>query len=155
VAETRLNPTSIVKKLHGAFCRDEPRQALLQLAADLIHGTGAPYTSAYMYMLNEPGDMLELEAFAGRETEHTRIPVGRGLCGKAVREQRDLNVPNVSADGDYLACNLYTKSELIVLIRRHDEILGQIDIDSDVPNGFDESEEAALRAVADGLASLL
>jgi GAF domain-containing protein len=101
------------------------------------------------------GDQLELEAFAGRETEHTRIAVGVGVCGTAVAERQDQNVADVGAVGNYLACNLYTKSELVVLIRRGDHILGQIDIDSDVPHGFGEREHADVKAVADALAVLL
>ncbi len=155
VGEPVLKSEGIAKKLHGAFCRDVSRQELLQLAADLIQRSGAPYTSAYMYMLDDTKKMLHLEAYAGRETEHTDIPVGKGLCGRAVREGTDLNISDVTADSDYVACNLDTKSELIVLIRRHQEILGQIDIDSDVPNGFDAPEETALREVADALAALL
>jgi GAF domain-containing protein len=148
-----LKPEPIVKALHGAFCRDAPRQELLELAAIKMRAAGSPYTGVYMYMLH--GDMLELEAFDGRPTDHTRIPVGTGICGQAVAERRDLNIPDVSAADGYLACSIETKSELVVLIRRHDEILGQIDIDSDAPNGFDADEEAAVREVADALATLL
>ncbi len=155
MADPVLKSEGIAKKLHGAFCRDVSRQALLQLAADLVQRSGAPYTSAYMYMLDDAKQALHLEAYSGRETEHKDIPVGKGLCGRAVREKTDLNISDVTADSDYLACNLDTRSELIVLIRRHEEILGQIDIDSDVPSGFDATEETALREVADALASLL
>src|SRR3954471_7705654 len=115
--------------------------------------TGSPYTGVYMYMLH--GGMLELEAFDGRPTEHTRIPVGKGVCGRAVAEARDINVADVNQDASYLACSLETRSELVVLIRRGDEILGQIDVDSDVVNGFDAVEEASVRQLADALASLL
>lgn len=155
MADPVLKSEGIAKKLHSAFCRDVSRQELLQLAADLVRQSGAPYTSAYMYMLDDAKQALHLEAYSGRETEHTDIPVGKGLCGRAVRDNTDLNISDVTADSDYLACNLDTKSELIVLIRRHKEILGQIDIDSDVSDGFDETEEAALREVANALASLL
>ena len=116
---------------------------------------GSPYTSVYMYMVDASGEALALESHVGRATEHTNIPVGRGLCGKAITERRDLNIPDVKAESTYLACNLQTKSELIVLIRRHDEILGQIDIDSDVPDGFDGAEQAAVTEIADALAALL
>ncbi len=150
-----LRAEPIVKKLHAAFCRDVSRQDLLQLAASEIRKVGAPYASVYMFMLDDTGQTLILEAFDGRETEHVRIPIGRGLCGKAIVEQRDVNVSDVRAEKEYLACNLETQSELIVLIRRHSRILGQIDIDSDVADGFDRHEEAALREIADALASLL
>ncbi len=153
MAEAVLRADPIVKALHGAFCRDVPRAELLQLAATRIRAAGAPYTGVYMYMVH--GDMLRLEAHDGRPTDLVEIPVGSGMCGKAVAERRDLNVPDVSCADGYLACSVETKSELVVLIRRHDEILGEIDIDSDVPHGFDDAEVAAVREVADGLAALL
>jgi GAF domain-containing protein len=155
VGEAALKSEPIVKALHAAFCRDVGRTDLLKLAATRIRAAGPPYTSVYMYMLNENGDTLDLEAFDGRETEHTAIPVGKGLCGKAVTDETDLNIPDVTASPEYLACNLDTRSELIVLIRLHQEILGQIDIDSDVPDGFDSAEEAAVKEVADALATLV
>ncbi len=148
-----LDPTPIVAALRGAFARDAGRRALLQLAADRIRAAGPPYTSVYMYMLH--GSDLDLEAYAGRETEHTRIAVGQGVCGTAVATGRDQVVGDVGAVENYIACNLWTKSELVVLIRRGDLILGQIDVDSDAPDPFTEDEVAAVRAVADGLAVLL
>ena len=145
--------TKVVRALRAAHLHDEGRQALLTMACERIRAWGAPYTSVYAYMLH--GNELVLEAFAGRDTEHTRIPVGNGVCGTAVAEKRDQNVADVSVIGNYLACNLFTKSELVVLIRRGDHILGQIDIDSDVPNGFGEREHADVKEVADALAVLL
>jgi GAF domain-containing protein len=152
-ARTQSDPTGVVRALRAAHLHDAPRVDLLRMACERIQGWGGPYTSVYAYMLQ--GDQLELEAFAGRETEHTRIAVGVGVCGTAVAERHDQNVPDVGAVGNYLACNLYTKSELVVLIRRGDHILGQIDIDSDVPNGFGEREHVDVKAVADALAVLL
>jgi putative methionine-R-sulfoxide reductase with GAF domain len=148
-----LDGDKVVAALRGAFARDAGRQGLLQLAADRIQAAGAPYTSVYLYMLR--GDDLVLEAFAGRETEHTRIAVGQGVCGTAVSTGQDQNVPDVRAISNYLACNAWTRSELVVLIRRGATILGQIDIDSDEPDPFKAEEEGAVRKVADALAVLL
>ena len=148
-----LRSERIVAALRGAFARDAGRQELLQLAADRIQAAGAPYTSVYMYML--AGDDLVLEAHAGRETEHTRIAVGHGVCGTAVEQKADQNVPDVRAIDNYIACNTWTRSELVVLIRRGDLILGQIDVDSDVPDPFTLDEEAEVKQVADALAVLL
>jgi len=153
MADTVLNPEPIARALQGAFCGDASRQELLEFVATKIRAAGSPYSGVYMYMLH--GDELVLEAFDGRPTDHTRIPVGEGMCGRAVAERRDLNIPDVTQAEGYLSCSVETKSELVVLVRRHDEILGQIDIDSDVPNGFDEAEEQAVREVADALAALL
>lgn len=149
----RLEADRIVAALRGAFARNASRTELLQLAADRMRATGSPYTSVYLYMLH--GDELVLEAFAGRETDHTRIPVGKGVCGTAVAEGQDQVVPDVRAISNYLACNLDTRSELVALIRRGPLILGQIDVDSDALDPFTPEEHAAVRQVADALAVLL
>jgi GAF domain-containing protein len=148
-----LDADKVVAALRGAFTRDVGREPLLRLAAQRIRAAGTPYTSVYMYMLH--GGELVLEAYAGRETEHTRIPVGQGVCGTAVATGEDQNVPDVRAISNYIACNMWTRSELVVLIRRGSVILGQIDVDSDEPDPFTEEERAAVRRVADALAVLL
>jgi GAF domain-containing protein len=148
-----LDGDKIVAALRGGFTRDLGRQGLLELAAERIRAAGPPYTSVYLYMLH--GSELELEAKSGRDTDHTRIPVGKGVCGTAVATGQDQNVGDVRSIGNYLACNLETRSELVVLIRRGALILGQIDVDSDVPDPFSPAEEAEVRKVADALAVLL
>jgi L-methionine (R)-S-oxide reductase len=148
-----LDAEKVIASLRGAFARDGGRAELLRTAAEKIQAAGEPYTSVYLYMLH--GSELVLEAYAGRETDHTRIPVGQGVCGTAVATGEDQNVPDVRAISNYIACNVWTRSELVVLVRRGHVILGQIDIDSDVPDPFTPDEEAAVRRVADALAVLL
>ena len=148
-----LDSDRVVAALRGAFAREQGPQVLLRTAAEKIRAAGPPYTSVYLYMLH--GDELVLEAYAGRRTDHTRIPVGRGVCGTAVSSGEDQNVPDVRAVDNYIACNTWTRAELVVLIRRGNLILGQIDIDSDVPDPFTAEEEAAVKRVADALAILL
>src|ERR687886_2847154 len=129
-----LDAERVVAALRGAFARGAGRAGLLRTAAEKIRAAGPPYTSVYLYMLH--GDELVLEAHAGRDTEHTRIAVGHGVCGTAVATGQDQNVPDVRAVSNYIACNAWTRSELVVLIRRGNTILGQIDVDSDVPDPF-------------------
>ena len=148
-----LNADRVIAALRGAFAREVGRSELLRTAAEKIRAAGPPYTSVYLYMLH--GDELVLEAFAGRDTEHTRIPVGKGVCGIAVATRTDQNVPDVRAVGNYIACNAWTRSELVVLIRRGDRILGQIDVDSDQPDPFTPEEEAEVRRVAEAVGVLL
>jgi len=148
-----VNGDKIVAALRAAFTHDATAKELLQLAADRIQGSGPPYSSVYMYMLK--GDELELEAFAGRPTDHTTIAVGHGVCGTAVAESRDLNVPDVRAVSNYISCSIHTRSELVVLIRRGPLILGQVDVDSDAIDPFTDAEETEIRKIADALAVLL
>lgn len=101
------------------------------------------------------GKVLELGPYLGAETDHTRIPVGRGVCGTAVATGQDQNVPDVRALDNYLSCSLETRSELVVLIRnKKNKIVGQIDIDSHQSSAFAEQEETAVRKVAHELGEL-
>lgn len=100
-----------------------------------------------IYILRD--QMLELGPYIGAHTDHVRIPVGRGVCGRAVKENRDLNIPDVTKEDNYLACSLETKSELVCLIKNSmGQILGQIDIDSRTPSAFTAEIEAEVRKVA-------
>jgi GAF domain-containing protein len=101
------------------------------------------------------GKSLVLGPFIGSETEHQKIPVGTGVCGTAVAENRDMNVPDVTAVDNYLACNVETRSELVVLIRdSKGKVLGQIDIDSHLAGAFGADEEAQVKQVAQELGEL-
>ena len=77
-----------------------------------------------------PDNVLKLGPFIGAPTDHVFIAVGAGVCGSAVAERRNKNIPDVSKEENYLACSTATRSELVVLIRKGETIFGQIDIDS-------------------------
>lgn len=98
------------------------------------------------------GDTLILDAYVGDETDHTHIPVGRGVCGTAVAEDRDIVVEDVRLLDNYLACCLKTRSEIVVLIRQGDQVLGQIDIDGHRVGAFGDSDRAFLTELARVLA---
>ena len=80
----------VVRALRAAHLHDESHQVLLQLACDRIRSWGPPYTSVYAYMLH--GQELQLEAHAGRDTDHTRIPVGKGVCGTAAATRETMTI---------------------------------------------------------------
>jgi GAF domain-containing protein len=101
------------------------------------------------------GDALVLGPYVGPPTEHVRIPVGRGVCGTAVAEDRDQVVEDVTRVPNYLACSASTRSEIVVLIRAGGRVVGQFDLDSDRPGAFGEDDRCFLSMVAAALASLL
>ena len=94
------------------------------------------------------GNELVLGPFVGKPSPHTRIPLGRGICGAAAAEQATIVVDDVNADPRYLACSLETRSEIVVPIMRAGEVLGEIDIDSDRPAAFGPEDKALLESVA-------
>jgi L-methionine (R)-S-oxide reductase len=124
------------------------RLTVERLAAGIPH-----YTWVGIYLLE--GDELVLGPFVGAPSPHTRIPLGRGICGAAATERRTIVVDDVNADPRYLACSLETRSEIVVPILAGDRVLGEIDIDSDRLAAFGETDRARLEPIAAALAARL
>lgn len=126
-------------------------QAILIRAIERLHESDERFHWTGIYELF-PDNVLRLGPFIGAPTDHVFIAVGRGVCGTAVAEKRNVNVPDVSKVPNYLACSTATRSELVVLIRSDGRIYGQIDIDSHLLNAFDDEAVSRVQAVADWLA---
>jgi GAF domain-containing protein len=136
--------------LHALTQGNERGAELRRKAMTLLDALPA-YNWSGIYRLE--GDTLVLDEYVGAATDHTRIPVGRGVCGTAVAENRNQVIEDVRTLDNYLACSVQTRSEIVVLIR--DEagtILGQIDIDGHQVGAFDASDEALLKRMAEELA---
>src|ERR1017187_10222021 len=97
------------------FARTAPNLAALEgFAVEQIAGRLPAYDWVGFYWLDPcVPRMLELGAFVGAPTEHTRIPVSRGICGAAVALGETIIVDDVRADSPYLACSMETKSEIV------------------------------------------
>ncbi len=82
------------------------------------------------------GDELVLGPFQGLPA-CVRIPLGRGVCGTAAAENRTLVVPDVHAFPGHIACDIRSRSELVVpLCDRAGEVQGVLDIDSPQTDRF-------------------
>lgn len=98
------------------------------------------------------GATLALEGWNGEAaTEHTRIPIDRGICGRAAREGRTVIVDDVRTAPEYLSCFLETRSEIVVPIRSEGQVVGEIDIDGTSVGAYDESDRRFLERVAEKL----
>jgi L-methionine (R)-S-oxide reductase len=111
---------------------------LMQKMVRLLHERVLKYNWVGFYLL-EPGaqpPMLVLGAFEGAMTPHTRIPLNQGICGAAASSGQTVVVDDVSKDPRYLACSLETKSEIVVPVFVHGQVVGELDIDSHFPAAF-------------------
>ncbi len=97
------------------------------------------------------GEMLVLGPYVGAATEHQRIPVGQGVCGTAAAEGKNQVIADVRKLTNYLACSIETRSEIVVLLRRSGQVVGQIDADGHEVGAFDASDESLLSRVAERL----
>lgn len=73
------------------------------------------------------------------------IPFARGVCGAAARERRTQVVPDVDAFPGHIACASSTRSEIVVpVFDATGALVAVLDVDSDRPDAFDETDAAAL-----------
>ncbi len=126
--------------------------AVLQDLASGLKDAFPHYTGVYFYWMDGDNSLL-LRAFSGRPTEHVRIPIERGICGRAAREKRTVIVDDVQADSSYLACSLETKSEIVVPILKDGRVLGEIDIDGDDRAAYGEADRRFLEQLASLIAA--
>jgi L-methionine (R)-S-oxide reductase len=100
------------------------------------------YSWVGFYMLEDGAQppVLVLGHFQGAMTPHTRIHLNQGICGAAASSGKTVVVDDVSKDSRYLACSLETKSEIVVPIFVHGQVVGELDIDSHFPAAFGEDD---------------
>ena len=90
---------------------------------------------------------LKLAQFAGKPTEHTIIPFGKGICGQVAESNETFVVQDVTEQDNYISCGFDVKSEIVVPIFQEGKNIGQIDIDSNTPDPFSEADERFLEFV--------
>ena len=76
-----------------------------------------------------------------------RIPVGKGVCGTAVLEDRTQRVEDVHAFPGHIACDSRSRSEIVIPIHKDGIVVGVLDIDSPSLSRFDEQDAEDLRRV--------
>lgn len=148
-----MNGDQICRELNGKKQDGADFDELLVAAVRLVHESNRQFHWTGIYELL-PDDVLRLGPFVGAPTDHVLISVGSGVCGSAVSEGRNKNIPDVTKEPNYLACSSSTKSELVVLIRKQNKIFAQIDIDSHDFDAFNGRTVIDVQKVADWLADL-
>jgi GAF domain-containing protein len=127
--------------------------AAAQRAVELLHDRFPHYDWVGVYWVE--GSDLVLGPWVGPETtEHTRIPIGTGICGAAAASGTTEIVSDVSQDPRYLACFASTQSEIVVPIFDGGEVVGEIDVDGTDLDAFDETDARFLEEIAALLAPL-
>ena len=125
---------------------DLPDEVALRGVVEALAGAHPAWGWVGVYLL--VGDTLVLGPSVGPPTVHRRIPVGAGVCGTAVADDRNVVVDDVTELDNYLACSLGTRSEIVVLIRDQGDVVGQFDVDSDDLAAFGPADETLLGHLA-------
>ncbi|MBO4848920.1 MAG: GAF domain-containing protein [Clostridia bacterium] len=96
------------------------------------------------------GDKLVLGPFQGRPA-CIEIPLGRGVCGTAAKEDRTIVVPDVHEFPGHIACDCASVSEIVIPLHAHGRVVGVLDIDSPFPARFTEDDRQGLEKAARAL----
>lgn len=119
----------------------------LQNICNLLKKSILYYNWVGFYFKNGTKNELKLSAFAGKPTEHTIIPFGKGICGQVAVSNKNYVVQDVSEQDNYISCGFEVKSEIVVPIFVNGENIGQIDIDSHHSAPFTPEDEKFLEGI--------
>ena len=136
-------------EVEALVASDAPDEEVLNEVVRRVHEAHPLWDWSGIYLL--VGDTLVLGP-ATAPADHSRIGIGEGVCGTAVAEDKNQLVEDVREVENYLACSIHTRSEIVVLIRHEESIVGQFDIDSDTVGAFTSEDEALLEELAEVVA---
>jgi GAF domain-containing protein len=120
----------------------------LEKTSALLHSEISHYHWVGFYLLDAKENELVLGPFTGAPTDHTHIPVGKGICGQVAINMKTMVVQDVSKQENYLACSMDVKSEIVVPIFKNGLFVAEIDIDSHANAPFSKEDEQLLNAIA-------
>ena len=93
-------------------------------------------------------DELVLGPFQG-PVACTRIKLGRGVCGKAWESGEAIVVPDVEKFPGHIACSSFSKSEIVIPLKRSGQTIGVLDVDSEKLDQFNEVDTHYLQLILD------
>ena len=125
---------------------------LLTRTTELLKTEIPHYDWVGFYLLDTQLNLLVLGPFSGKPTEHTHIPVGKGVCGQVAEKKQTMIVQDVSEQSNYIACSMDVQSEIVVPILKNGVFVAEIDIDSHAYAPFSKEDEQLLSAIAQELA---
>jgi L-methionine (R)-S-oxide reductase len=144
-----LMDSTLATRTIEAIATAPDTDAAMTAAVGILAREVPTYNWVGIYLL--VGNELVLGPFVGAPSPHTRIPLGRGICGAAATQATTIIVDDVNSDSRYLECSLETQSEIVVPIIHGGVVLGEIDIDSHERAAFGPTDRDLLEQVASQL----
>ena len=136
----------VLDRVRAALAKAGDADSAMEAVVETLKNALPDYNWVGIYLLD--GNELVLGPYRGKPSPHTRIPLGRGICGAAAAEKATIIVDDVNTDSRYLACSVDTRSEIVVPIMHAADVLGEIDVDSDRAAAFGAQDRTLLESVA-------
>jgi GAF domain-containing protein len=113
--------------------------------AALIYGGLDDLNWSGFYLMKE-GELV-LGPFQGKPA-CVRIAIGKGVCGTAAQRRETLIVADVEEFPGHIACDVASRSEIVVPLIKNGKLIGVLDLDAPIPARFDADDHAGLETLA-------
>lgn len=134
----------LYKQIVAVVEREADTIANMANIAAMIHSTFSFWWTGFYRVI---GEELVLGPFQG-PLACSRIAYGRGVCGTAWSTGQTQVVPDVEQFPGHIACSSLSRSEIVVPVRRGEDIVAVLDIDSEDLATFDNTDQEWLEKIA-------
>ena len=146
---------SLFGEIKSVVDSDKDWEDILRFVCQMLRDGVEHFDWVGIYRYDTVSRTLILGPYAGKETEHTEIPYGKGVCGQVAVSGERLVVPDVRAEENYIACSAEVRSEAVVPVIRAGNAIAQIDVDSNIPDAFSREDIELLEGVAEEIKDFL
>lgn len=120
--------------------------ALMATLACELHHADDRFDWTGFYRVTEP-ELMKIGPYQGGHGCLV-IPFSRGVCGAAARTRETQLVADVEAFPGHIACSTSTRSEIVLpVFNKAGDVIGVLDIDSNQPDAFDQTDADQLAAI--------
>ena len=123
---------------------DDAIAKMATIVCELFHAFGH-YHWVGFYRVVAP-QMLKIGPYQGGHGCLV-IPFSRGVCGACASQRKSLIVPDVDAFPGHIACSSSTRSEIVVPVFSDGDLIAVLDVDSDDPDAFSQTDRMELEAI--------
>ncbi|MCY9547612.1 GAF domain-containing protein [Lysinibacillus xylanilyticus] len=132
---------TLAKQLDALLTGESDRIANLSNASALLNLFLPNINWVGFYVLQR--EELVLGPFQGLPA-CVRIPIGRGVCGTAVKKEETIVVKDVHDFPGHIACDAASQSEIVIPLIKDGQVIGVLDIDSPIVNRFSKEDQEGL-----------
>jgi len=142
----RIDYDEITRTIAALTSGETDVVALMATVACELHHADDRFDWTGFYRVTGP-EMLKIGPYQGGHG-CLQIPFARGICGVAARSGEVQLVDDVDAVADHIACASSTRSEIVLPVRDTEgALLGVLDIDSDQPTAFTQTDAVRLSEI--------
>lgn len=149
-AADRISYSQLIEETKEIVSGEGSRDEKLNRVCALLEEKVEVFDWVGFYLVDPDSDReLILGPYVGEETDHTRIPFGKGICGQAANSLETFVVQDVSQEDNYLACSVDVQAEIVIPVMKDGTFVAELDIDSHTRNSISEEHRAMLEEICD------